>query len=158
MSLSNANANGKGTDLGALSKTGQHTLSWMFWDVYDITLLTPEGFFDPEDTYALKLEYKMSFTGEEIADRSAEEMRGQNAGSEVQIATWHTQMNDVFPDIEKGDSLTGYVSEEKHSVFLHNGKEIGIIKDPKFTDAFFNIWLGKNTSIPKMREALLVNK
>jgi hypothetical protein len=64
-------------------------------------------------------------------------------------------MRKIFPDVDKGDSLTGIYTTSKESIFYLNDKEIGRIRDPGFGKVFFNIWLGKDTSEPALREKLL---
>ena len=41
------------------------------------------------------------------------------------------------------------------AVFYKDNTEIGRIKDPAFSVAFFNIWLGDKTSAPELRRKLL---
>lgn len=142
----------------SLPKVGNHSFAWMFWDVYDITLYAADGEYDLAKPYALELKYKMKLEGEDIADRSVEEMRMQDAASEVKLAKWHTQMKDIFPNVEDGDVLVGYANADGATVFYYNDKEIGAVRDSEFTRAFFDIWLSEKTTEPKMRKKLLAGK
>ncbi|MDE1900882.1 MAG: chalcone isomerase family protein, partial [Alphaproteobacteria bacterium] len=38
--------------------------------------------------------------------------------------------------------MIGFVSPGAETLLYFNGKQIGEIKDPALTSAFFNIWLG----------------
>ena len=93
--------------------------------------------------------------GKKIADRSVEEIRGQNFTNEVKLAAWHAQMRKIFPDVDEGISLTGVYTKTGETVFYKNNTEIGRINDPEFSKAFFGIWFNEKTSAPGLRQKLL---
>jgi hypothetical protein len=64
-------------------------------------------------------------------------------------------MEKIFPDVDKGSEITGIRTDTTATLFFHNGLEIGRIDDPNFTNAFFKIWLGPQTSAPDLRKKLL---
>ena len=134
---------------------GHGRLTVMLWDVYDATLYSHNGEWKNQKPFALKLSYLRPFQGDKIADRSIQEMRKQGLKDEIKLADWHAQMKKIFPDVDKGTTLTGILTSTGQSVFFENGKEIGRIEDPAFGDAFFNIWLSDKTSAPDLRLKLL---
>lgn len=134
---------------------GEARLEVLFWDVYDATLIAPDGKFDPQTPFALSLTYLREFDGDDIASRSVDEMRKQGMKDEVKLAMWFEQMQQVFPNVDEGQTLTGIVDENQYSHFYFNDNKVGVIEDPEFTTWFFNIWLSEQTSEPKMREKLL---
>ncbi len=134
---------------------GQGRMSVLLWDVYDATLYGPEGSWSADKPFALKLNYLRKLNGKKIADRSVEEMRGQGFDDEVKLATWHAQMSKIFPDVIKGTEITGVYAKSGESIFYQNDQEIGRIKDPEFSRAFFDIWLNEKTSAPDLRAKLL---
>lgn len=136
-------------------KVGEGRLTYIVWDVYDATLYAPEGAWSDNKPFALQLSYLRSFKGKKIADRSAEEIRGQGFTDEVKIATWHAQMSKIFPDVNEGVSLTGVYTYTGETIFYRDNTKIGRIKDPKFSKAFFGIWLNEKTTAPNLRRKLL---
>lgn len=136
-------------------KVGQARMTYLFWDVYDATLYAPKGKWQEGKPFALQLSYMRNLEGKKIADRSAEEIRGQGFTDEVKLATWHAQMRQIFPDVDKGVSLTGVYTEDGSTIFYRDSTEIGRVKDPDFGKAFFGIWLNKKTSAPDLRRKLL---
>lgn len=138
-----------------LKKIGEARLSMLFWDIYDIELYAENGAVNEKDALALAITYMVEIEGADIADRSAQEMRKQGSATEVQLATWHTQMKEIFPDVSEGTKLVGVKNPTGEAVFYHDGKRVGTVKDPDFTDAFFDIWLSEKTSEPELREQLL---
>lgn len=134
---------------------GQARMSLMFWDIYDAILWAPEGHWDKSKPFALQLSYLRHIEGRKIADHSIQEMRGQGFDDEVKLATWHTQMQQIFPDINEGDILTGIFTTKGQTIFLNQQAEIGRINDPEFTKYFSGIWLSPKTSTPDLRVGLL---
>ena len=136
-------------------EVGHGRLRVMLWDVYDATLYASDGKMQKDKPFALKLSYLRAFEGQKIADRSIQEMRSQGINDEVKLADWHAQMKKIFPDVNKGISLTGVLTQNGESVFFENNQEIGRIADPAFGSAFFNIWLSEKTNAPDLRLKLL---
>lgn len=134
---------------------GEGRLSYLFWDVYDATLRAPGGELKEGQPFALSLSYLRDIDGEDIADRSAKEIRNIGFDDEVKIATWYEQMRAIFPDVSEGDTLTGIFTKNGKSVFYFNGQKVGKIDDREFSKAFFDIWLSRETSAPSLRAKLL---
>jgi hypothetical protein len=129
--------------------------SVLIFDVYDATFYTVSGKPEVKPPFALQLAYLRDFKGEDIADRSAEEMRSQQGVDELTLADWHSQMRNIFPNVEEGDSITGIYQAKAECSFYKNKVFIGQVVDDRFCHAFFDIWFGENTSAPKLREKLL---
>jgi hypothetical protein len=134
---------------------GQGRMSVLIWDVYDVTLYAPAGSLKQDQPFALALSYLRDLDGQKIADRSIEEIRGQGFADEVKLATWHTQMRKIFPDVSDGMTLTGVHTSAGTTIFYQNEEKIGQINDPLFSKAFFDIWLSEKTSAPDLRRSLL---
>lgn len=143
------------TAVPAAEPVGKGRLTVMFWDVYDAVLYAPQGRFSEKRPFALSLTYLRDLKGRAIADRSTEEMRSLGFTDEIRLATWHSQMRRIFPDVSNGTTLTGVYTGEGHSVFYRDGREVGRITDPEFGNYFFRIWLDENTSAPDLRAQLL---
>ena len=136
-------------------KVGEGRLTYLFWDVYDAELYAPKGSLSLDKPFALKLSYLRPIPGKKIADRSIEEMRAQGVEDEIKLATWHEQMNRIFPDVDQGVDLTGVYTSKGETVFYQGSTVIGKIKDKEFSRAFFDIWLSEQTSAPDLRKKLL---
>jgi hypothetical protein len=134
---------------------GEGRLSYMFWDVYDASLIAPNGIWQRDKPFALKLHYLRKIDGKKIAERSVDEMRGLGITDEVKLATWHSQMRKIFPDVDDGTYLIGIRDQDGNAIFYSNDQQIGRINDVEFTNAFFDIWLNDKTTSPKLRRKLL---
>lgn len=134
---------------------GEARLTYIVWDVYDAVLYAPNGQWNEQEPFALKLKYLRNLHGQKIADRSAQEMRKIGLNDEVKLAAWHEQMREIFPDVNDGTELLGIYRPNAPTRFYKNNQQIGEIKDPEFGRWFFNIWLSKNTTEPEFRKKLL---
>ncbi len=103
---------------------------------------------------ALKLTYKRSIAGRDIAEASVKEIRNLGIADETRLKVWGEQMNSIFPDVRPGDHILGVHLPEGAS-FFHNDHDLGKVADPAFARAFFAIWLDTRTSAPELRAALL---
>ena len=150
------------TDVDAIARlvpnaqaVGKGRLKFVFWDVYDIVLYAPQGKWRAKEPYALSLSYLRELSGEELAERSIEEIEEQGFKDKKRLALWQKQMNVLFPDVDEGTTLTGVRDKNGHAVFYSNGERLGIIKDKRFSYWFFGIWLGKKSTLPELRDQLL---
>ena len=137
-------------------KRGTARMSVLLWNVYDATLFTPQAAaFSFDAPFALKLDYLMELEGDDIAQRSVEEMRDLGVNDEVKLAAWYSQMRSLFPDVQKDDSLTGIYKPNEATIFYQGETMLGQIRDPEFGRWFFGIWLRENTSDATFRRKLL---
>jgi len=137
---------------------GRGRLKVMVWDVYDAALFAPRGAYREKSPFALRLSYLRKIEGRKIADTSVEEIRRQGFADEIRLAIWHRQMRGIFPDVDKGTSLTGIRRKSGDVAFYHDGKLAGVIDDPDFAARFFAIWLAPDTAAPALRLALTGQK
>lgn len=136
-------------------KIGEATHSILFFDLYKATLYAPERIYNHKKPLALSLLYLKEFEGKKIAEMSVKQMRHIGVNDEEQLNKWHKLMVDIFPNVSKGDKITGIKLSNGQSRFYMNGKFIGEITDPEFSQQFFAIWLSENTSAPEVRKNLL---
>lgn len=144
--------------LPAAGLSGQATLKFLGFEVYEATLWVAPGFAEAnyeQNPFALELAYLRDFKGADIAKRSIAEMRRQAPITEAQESAWENQMRALFPDVRAGDRITGVNQPSAGAVFWRNGRLLGEVRDPAFSKRFFGIWLSAQTSEPKLRRALL---
>ncbi len=134
---------------------GEGQTSFYFWKLYDASLFSPHGKWNPESPFALSLRYDIEASAEEISKTSIEEIRRAGFTDEILLATWYRQMLTVFRDVMPGDQIVGIRNTEGDSIFMMNGEYIGSIKGNLFSDRFFGIWLDKTTRKPDLRKKLL---
>ena len=139
-------------------KVGAYRFTYLFWDIYDASLYAPGAVFSKDQPFALKLSYLRWLAGEKIAQRSAKEIQQQGFADKKKLHSWLIRMTEIFPDVDKDDTITGIRNKDAHTLFFLNGVHIGTIKDREFTERFFAIWLSNKTSQPAMRKKLLCGR
>ena len=82
-------------------------------------------------------------------------MKGQAALDPAQAQRWLAAMSALFPDVKRGDRITGVHAPGNGARFYLNDKWLGEIADDAFSRRFFGIWLSPKTSQPRMREELV---
>lgn len=123
--------------------------------VYDANLWAAPGKWSWQAPFALDIRYARNIKGAALAQKSVEEMERVNAGDEPKRKKWGDIMQRLFPDVKDGDRLVGVHLPGKGAHFYNQDKLLGIVNDAEFSEAFFSIWLGSNTSEPSMRKQLL---
>jgi hypothetical protein len=134
---------------------GGGAFRWLGLAVYDGFLWATPGSSSGDATLALDLHYHRDLSGARIAERSSAEIAKLGFGSADERARWDASMRNLFPDVRKGDRLTGVHVQGCCARFFHNGRAIGEMADPAFARAFFAIWLDPRTSAPDFRRMLL---
>jgi hypothetical protein len=144
--------------LRGVSLLGHKQFTVFGFAVYDASLWVETGF-DAQDYarhgFALDLLYQRAFSNAAITRRSIDEMERLAPLTEERRKTWMEWLQAAFPDVRKGDRITGIHQPGKGAVFLTNGRQTGRFDDAEFAQRFFGIWLSRNTSEPALRQALL---
>ncbi|GGG54590.1 hypothetical protein GCM10011403_09620 [Pseudohongiella nitratireducens] len=140
--------------LNNLNKVGEAEFSVMFLDIYDIALYSDTGtYHQGTEQYALTIEYHRNVSATRLLDLTQDQWQHLEV-PESTITQYAPVLQDMWPDIEKGDSLTIKVSPDS-SQFYHNETVIGAIEDARFGKLFTDIWLSPDTSAPRIRRDLL---
>jgi hypothetical protein len=147
-----------GSELPGARLLGSGRLTFLGLHVYDARLWTDDQFaadrFD-RHALALELQYGRTLYGRLIAERSLEEMKRQGRLTDEQGERWLASMKQAFPDVNKGDRITGVQRPGESTRIFVNGTLRGELRDAEFTRRFFGIWLAPQTSEPKLRQSLL---
>lgn len=136
-------------------EVGNARFKVFFWNVFDAKLYAQDAQFSPEQPFALSLSYLRDIKGSDIVEKSISEMQSQEEFSPTELALWKTQLLTIIPDVNSTTTLTGIRAADGATRFYNNRELIGQIESERFTQGFFNIWLGEKTSEPMLRKQLL---
>jgi len=137
---------------------GGGKLTFFGISVYDGYYWSPTRGWSQDGPFALDLHYHRALDGAKIAERSVGEITKLGYGTAEQRSRWGEEMKRVFPDVRRGDRITGVNLPGGVVRYFYNGKSIGDISDPGFAHAFFGIWLDPNSSRLDFRQLLLGEK
>ena len=150
------------TPWGGWRTAGMGVYTYWGFDVYEATLRIDPAWSRAWDdgaltqaAYALELRYLRDFRGADIARRSIDEMQRLGPIDEAQSNAWLQGMRAAFPDVVRGDSLTGLHLPGQGARFFHNDQPCGDIPDEAYARRFFGIWLSGATTAPALRTRLL---
>jgi len=104
--------------------------------------------------FALTLEYRRDIPGARIVEASVDEMRRLGA-ADGDLQRWEAEMRRLFPDVRKGDTITGFFLPDRGARFYLGSRALGEVADLDFARRFFAIWLDPRTAAPAVRAALL---
>lgn len=141
-----------------LKVQGGGELTFFGISVYDGYYWSPTRGWSQDGPFALDLHYHRALDGAKIAERSVSEIAKLGYGTTEQRSRWAEEMRRMFPDVRRGDRLTGVNLPGGVVRYFLNGKSIGEIADPGFARAFFGIWLDPKTSQLDFRQLLLGEK
>ena len=137
---------------------GQAKYSFWGFDVYWASLWSEDNPLRSDQWHtqrlALELRYLRDFDGKDIAKRSVDEMHKQSPLSPETSSAWLKALEALFPNVRKGQSLTGIYVPNSSAQFLFNNKPLGKIADAELAKRFFAIWLSPQTSAPELRKKL----
>ncbi len=142
---------------GAVATSPVRMTVWGF-EVYDAKLWARPDFAPAQygrHPFALELQYLRGLKGGTIAQTSLDEMKRQGPINEQQSQAWLKTMQGLFPDVKKGDRITGVHKPEQGVEFWVNDRLVGLVNDMQFAQLFFGIWLSPQTSAPDLRKSLL---
>lgn len=142
-------------ELPDLRLLGQGRMRWFGLLLYDAALWVSGPRWQWDRPFALDLRYARNFEGAKLAEASIDEIRRIGLGNTPRLDAWREAMSRVFPDVRKGDHITGLHRPGTGAEYYLNGRSTGVVPDPEFARAFFSIWLDERTREPKLRAALL---
>jgi len=144
--------------LSAPRLVGGHRFTYWGFDVYDASLWA-SATFSPEDwarqDLILELRYLRDFKGQDIAQRSIDEMHGQRPLSQPQKQNWFGTLQALIPDVRGGERITGVYMPDKGLQLLHQDRLLGEVRDTELAKRFLGIWLAPETSQRQLRQRLL---
>jgi len=129
-----------GAELPGARLRGSGRMTFFAMHIYDIRLWVGDGFVDyPSSPLALELDYARTLYGKLIADRSLKEMRHAEDIPDDKAERWLDAMRKTFPDVSRGDRITGVFKPGVSAKFFFNGQPRGEIRDAEFAQRFFTL-------------------
>ena len=143
--------------LPPLKQVGRSSLRVMVFKVFDSALFTESGDWqNPQTAFRYELTYARNISGSVLASQTTKEWNHLGF-TDARQAGWVEYLEEIWPDVSKGDTITFDVDAAGVSRFYFNSEWLGAIEDPDFAQMFIAIWLSPETSRPAHREGLLAD-
>lgn len=140
------------TPLDDLREVGKTEMNWIFWKLYEIRLLTPDGQYQPQQyPVAIAIKYSRDISSHQLISSTIDEWSRQEINWKP---VWQETLKNLWPDVAAGDEIILRVNPDLQSYFYFNNAMIGSIEDNQFAPAFLSIWLSDNTLRPELRKRL----
>ena len=137
---------------------GEGSLKVLWWEVYDVRLLTDETSFSWKKKFMLEFEYKREVKKNDTIESSLKEFQRQVNITEKEIDDWQVYLEQVIQSVQQETKATVEWDPRGKITFHYEGNAPITIENEDFAKAFFNIWLGEETSQPELRSQLLALK
>ena len=134
---------------------GQGTLKVLFFEVYNVRLLTDSKAFSWKNKFQLEFEYKREVKKQSVIESSIKEMRRQSNILDKDMNQWQEYLEISIKPVQEGSQATVSWNPNGQITFYYPNSKPTTIEDENFARAFLNIWLGEETSQPKLRSQLL---
>lgn len=131
---------------------GKSQMRWFSLKLYDIALYSNDGLYKNDQPLALSITYKRNFSNKQLISSSKKEATRLGLRWEE---NWNTRLYEIWPSVNRGDTLRLQVNIQGISSFYLNKKLIGKISHPEFGSTFLSIWLSPKTRKPKIRRQLI---
>ncbi|MCQ1060231.1 chalcone isomerase family protein [Photobacterium sp. ZSDE20] len=133
---------------------GDARLTWGPWVIYDSELRSPDGIYQGEgDNLALVIRYHRNIDSEDLIEATDDQWRHLGISSSKR-SRWTNQLEQIWPDVKKGDRLI-FVMNGNQGAFFQGNRQIGVLQDLEMSQSFLHIWLSPNTAYPEIRHQLI---
>ena len=117
---------------------------------------TPSSAFPKAHDKALVLSYKRDFSAEEFREVTSNLFRKNNPAADVKSLEASLQaFNELYQDVNEGDRYQLTLIKGTGIELRKNSQPLGVIQDPRFARAVFNVWFGENPFDESFRDNLL---
>ena len=153
--LSFAKANQNTILIKKFYEIGQAKLKFFGYKLYDVKLLSDDNIFSFDNEIKIIITYNKNFSKSQIIETSLDQIYKQNKSyPNSHINKYRKYLDRSIVDINKGDKMMAHFFN-KRIIFYHNKKLVHAIYDDQFAIDFLKIWLGDNSSYPKLTKQLL---
>lgn len=134
---------------------GGGVLTMLFMDIYKLNLYANEGRYSGRNDFVLEFEYLKPVSKSTIIDASINELTKPDDVTSTEIKFWKRILDKGIVDMNAGEVASVSFTNEGMVTFYLDDRSPVSFEAPKFAKGFSSIWLGKNTSRPRLRQKLL---
>ena len=136
-------------------KLGEGKLSVYFFDVYNLKLYSTSKNLNYKNKIRLEFEYLRDVSKKHTIEATIKEFKKNTKFDESKLKIWKKYLNKSIKDMKKNKKREVVYHPEGIINFYVEGFEKKEFKDSFFAKSFIDIWIGKNTSRPNLRNKLI---
>jgi hypothetical protein len=122
-------------------KVGEARYEVLLIPLFNAELWAADGRFSWNRPFALALTYERSARSSTLVNRGLSEMSRRGAGDAEALAPLRARLEACFPNVARGDRITGVSTGADTARFFYNGARSCDVEWPGFSRHFFGIWL-----------------
>jgi len=134
---------------------GSGVLTMLFMDIYQLNLYANEGRYSQRNDFVLEFEYLKPVSKNTIIDASINELTKSDNVTSTEIKFWKRILDKGIVDMDAGEVASMSFTKTGIVTFYLADSSTVSFEAPKFAKSFSSIWLGENTSHPRLRQRLL---
>ena len=134
---------------------GGGVLTVFFMDIYKLNLYAKDGRYSERNDFVLEFEYLKPVSKSTIIDSSINELTKPDDVTSTEIKFWKRILDKGIVDMNAGEVASMSFTKAGIVTFYSADRSPISFEAPKFARGFSSIWLGKNTSRPRLRQKLL---
>jgi Chalcone isomerase-like len=142
----------------AKNPASEATLKKLLFKIYDIELWHDTSQWNPNAAYALHITYFQNVNRTEFLDYTLKELKLNPDVTPEMLTEYERKLGYIYPDVVKMDTITAVNVPNEGVLLCHNENKLGWMREKELVLPFFNIWLGRQTSEPTIRNILLKPK
>ncbi len=134
---------------------GSGVLTVLFMDIYKLNLYANKGRYSLHNDFVLEFEYFKPISKSTIIDASVNELTKPDSVTSIEIKFWKRILDKGIVNMDAGEVASISFTKTGIVTFYSTNRPPLSFDAPKFAKGFASIWLGKNTSYPRLRQKLL---
>ena len=134
---------------------GSGVLTVLFMDIYKLNFYANQGHYSGLNDFVLEFEYLKPISKSTIIDASINELTKPDNVTSTEIKFWKRILDKGIVDMNSGEVASISFTKTGTVTFYSANRPSLSFDAPKFAKAFASIWLGKNSSYPRLRHKLL---
>ena len=142
-------------DFPNMKFVGSGVFTVLFMEIYKLNLYANADRFSEHNDFVLEFEYRRPVSKSTIIDASINELTKPDKVTSAEIKFWKRILNKGIVDMNAGEMASVSFTKAGIVTFYSPDRSPVSFEAPKFAKVFSSIWLGKNTSRPRLRQKLL---
>ena len=133
---------------------GEGVLKVFIWDIYELRLFSETNIYDRDEIFVLEFKYLRDTSKASVIKASIVELKKLNL-SKTKLEKWEKYLEKSIKDMKAGEKAALLFNPNAGLTFFASEKFNITIDNDEFANSYIDIWLGENTTRPKLRKKII---